>query len=108
VRWLCLPLLVGGGILLASVLLYGLAMALIVQLVVRLIRTGYTGLRFWKNAAVLLIVTFITAAAHLIQIALWAVALLLVGEMANYERAFYVSAENDTALGYGDLTLSQR
>ena len=49
-----------------------------------------------------------TVETHLIEIALWAIALLLCGEMATFETAFYVSAENYTALGYGDIVLSER
>ena len=53
------------------------------------------------------IVTAITAAAHLTQIAVWAAALLAVGEISTFEKAFYYSAENYTALGYGDIILSR-
>jgi hypothetical protein len=56
----------------------------------------------------MMIVTLITAVAHLIQIALWALVYLLYGEMATFETAFYFSAQNYTALGYGDVVLSQR
>ena len=56
----------------------------------------------------MMIVTLITAVTHLIEIALWAIVLLLCGEMATFETAFYVSAENYTALGYGDIVLSGR
>src|SRR5262249_43084152 len=101
-----LALLVGIGTLLVSLLTYGMATALIVQLVVRLIRKGYAGLVFWKNTAVMMIVSLVTATAHLLQIALWAVALLVVGEISTFEKAFYYSAENYTALGYGDIVLS--
>lgn len=103
-----LPLLVGIGAFLGSLLTYGMAMALIVHLVVRLIRSGYTGLEFGKNVLVMMIVSLVTAATHLIQIALWAVALLLSGEISTFETAFYYSAENYTALGYGDIILSEQ
>jgi hypothetical protein len=103
-----LSLLLAAGVLLSSVLCYGMATTLIVHLVVWLIRTGYTGLGFWKNVAVMMIVTLVTAAAHLIQIALWAVAFLMVGEISTFEKALYCSAENYTALGYGDIILSER
>jgi hypothetical protein len=63
---------------------------------------------FWKNVVVMMMVTLVTAAAHGIQIALWAVALLMTGELSTFEKAFYVSAENYTALGYGDIVLSER
>jgi hypothetical protein len=103
-----LSLLVGMGVLLASILSYGIATALIVQWVIRLIRHGYTGQRVWKNVAVMMIVTLVTAAAHLTQIAVWAAALLAVGEISTFEKAFYYSAENYTALGYGDIMLSKQ
>src|SRR5262249_7644432 len=101
-------LLVGIGTLLVSLLTDGMATALIVHLVVRLIRKGYAGLGFWKNIAVMMIVTLVTATAHLLQIGLWAVVLLIVGEISTFEMAFYCSAENYTALGYGDIVLSER
>jgi hypothetical protein len=102
------PLLVGTGVLLVSLLSYGMATALLVQVAVRLIRGGYAGLVFWQNVVVMMIVTLITAAMHLTQIALWAVTLLVCGEISTFEQAFYVSAENYTALGYGDIILSER
>ena len=102
------PLLVGTGVLLVSMLSYGVATALLVQVVARLIRSDYTGLEFSKNVVVMMVVTLITAAMHLTQIALWAVVFLLCGETSSFEQAFYVSAENYTALGYGDVLLSGR
>jgi hypothetical protein len=102
------PLLVGTGVLLVSLLLYGVATALLVQVVVRLIHSGYAGLGLWKNVVVMMVVSLITAAMHLAQIALWAVIFLVCGEIATFEQAFYVSAENYTALGYGDVLLSER
>jgi hypothetical protein len=103
-----LALLLGIGVLLGSLLCYGMATAVIVHLVVRLIRTGYTGRGLWKNVGVMMIVSLVTAAAHLIPIALWAVVFLMVGEISTFEKAFYCSAENYTALGYGDIVLSER
>jgi Ion channel len=103
-----LVFLVGTGVLLGSLLSYGMATAVIVHLLVRLIRAGFTGLGFWKNVAVMMIVALVTAAAHLIQIALWAVVFVMCGEIATFEKALYFSAENYTALGYGDIVLSER
>ena len=101
-------LLIGFGTLLACQLSFALATAFIIRLVVPLIRKGYVGRSFWKNIAVMMIVTLLTAAGHLIQIALWAITLLMVGEMPTFEKAFYLSAENYTALGYGDIVLSDQ
>jgi hypothetical protein len=95
-----LVLLVSTLLLLGSVLSYSMAMVLLVHLVVRLTSSDSRVVGFWKSVAVMMIVT--------LQIALWAVAVLLCGEMATFERAFYYSAETYTALGYGDIVLSQR
>jgi len=93
---------------LGSLLSYGIATAFIVQLAAGLIRSGYAGLSFWKNLTIVTVVMLATAAAHLVQIALWAVVLLLVGGASSFDRAFYVSAQNYTALGYGDILLSEQ
>jgi hypothetical protein len=101
-------LLFGVGVLVGSVLCYALATALLVQVVVRLDRTGYMGTVLWKNIAVMMVVTLIMAAAHLTQIALWAGAFVACGEIATFDKAFYLSAQDYTALGYGDIALSER
>jgi len=100
-------LLVGLGMLLVSLLFYGMAAAFIVHMVVRLIRKGYAGLALWKNVAVMMIVSLVTALVHLTQIALWALAILMCGETSTFANAFYFSAQNYTALGYGDFILSE-
>ncbi len=103
-----LALLLGSGVLFASVLSFAVAITLIVSLMARVIRSGYSGQNLWKNVAIMIVVALVTAAAHLTEIALWAVALLAIGEISTFEKAFYVSAENYTALGYGDIVLSER
>jgi hypothetical protein len=83
------------------------AVTLILRLVEGLIRSGYAARRFWSNVAVMVVVTLITAAAHLVQIALWALAFLLCGQVADFEKAFYLSAQNYTTLCYGDILLAE-
>ncbi|HKM52498.1 MAG TPA: ion channel [Isosphaeraceae bacterium] len=102
------PFMVAAALLFCSLLSYGMAMNLIVRVVVRLIRSGHSELGFWKSIAAMAIVTLIMMAAHLTQIALWAVAFLLCGQISTFETAFYFSAQNYTALGYGDIQLSER
>ena len=103
-------LIVAGGaaLLLGSLLFYGAAMALVLRAAAALIRRGYRGQGYWRNVAVMMIVTLILAAAHLAQIALWALALLRWGQISGFERAFYVSAQNYTTLSYGDVLLPER
>jgi hypothetical protein len=100
-------IVVAAALLLLSLLVYGLAMHLIVRVVVRLIRSGYSEPGFWSSTTVMAVVTLITAGAHLIQIALWAAAFLVCGQVTTLETAFYLAAQNYTALGYGDVPLSE-
>src|SRR5262245_10126747 len=102
-----LTLITGTAVFVASLPFYGMAMALIVHVVVRLARGGHTRHGFWKNVGVMIIVTLIAGAAHLTQIAQWAAALLLCGQASGFETAFYLSAQNYTALGYGDILLPE-
>jgi len=96
------------ALLLSGLLAYGAAMQLIVRIMVKIIRRGPGDLGFWKGTAVMAIVTLIMAVAHLTQIALWAVAFLLCGQVSTLETAFCLSAQNFTAFGYGDVMLSER
>jgi hypothetical protein len=101
-------LLVGAGVFLATLVCYALATALIIHFVVYMNRIGFTGLGYWQNVAIMIIVSLLTAIAHLIQIGLWAIAFVLIGEFSSFQTAFYCSAQNYTALGYGDMILSER
>ena len=103
-----IPFVVAAVLLFSSLLVYGTATQLVVRVVVRLIRSGPGALGSWGSTAVMAIVTAITAAAHLTQIALWAAAFLLCGQASTLETALYVSAQSYTALGYGDVLLSER
>jgi hypothetical protein len=102
------PLLAGAGVLVLSLLCFAVATAFLVQFVARLIRSGYEGLAFCKNVVVMMVVTLIMAAMHLIQIGLWAVLLQMCGEVSSFDKACYASGQNYTALGYGDVILSER
>lgn len=98
-------LLVGAGVFLVSLVLFAMTTTLIVNLALRLIRLE---LGFWESVAIMMTVSLITAAAHLIQIALWAGVFMICGEAANFQRAFYSSAQNYTSLGYGDVHFSEK
>jgi len=56
----------------------------------------------------MIVITLVMAAAHLMQVALWAAAFRASSEISSFEKAFYFSAENYTTLGYGDIVLSDR
>jgi len=101
-------LLVGIGVLVISLVIFAWTTALIVRVVARFFRPGFGGMPIWKDAIVMMVVSLITMVGHLIQIALWAGVYLLVGDIATFETAFYASAQNYTALGYGDIVHSEQ
>ncbi len=101
-------LLLGSGLLLASLLSFAVAIALVVSLMSRVIRTSHSGESIWKNVTIMIVVTLVMAAAHLVEIVLWAAAYRAISEIAAFEKAFYFSAQNYTTLGYGDIVLSDR
>jgi hypothetical protein len=103
-----MSLWVGAGVLLGSVLVYGMATDLMVRLMARLKRSEHHPLGFWTGVAVMMLVTLVTATAHVGVITLWAAALLMSGEVSTFDKAWYLSAQNYTALGYGDIILSER
>src|SRR5262249_50763093 len=101
-------LLLGIGVLVVCLLCYGIATRHIVELAAWLIRTGYAGQGYWKNVVLMMIIALLTTAVHLLQIALWAVALLLLEEFPTFENAFFCSAGNYSSLGSGGGGLSER
>lgn len=98
-------LLISSGALLGSLLCFAGATAVLVHAVVPLLRDDRG---FGKSVAVMILVTLLMVVTHMLAIGLWAIVFLLSGEIATFETAFYFSAENYTALGYGNLVLSER
>jgi hypothetical protein len=98
-----LSIVIAAGMLVGTLLCYVLATVLIIHLVARVLPEGRAHPGFCKSVAVMMTVTLITAATHVIVIALWALVLVLCGVAATYETACYMSAQNYTALGYGDI-----
>lgn len=47
-------------------------------------------------------------AGHLVQIAIWAVLFMLIGEFSDFLTAFYHSTVNFASLGYGDIVMSEK
>jgi hypothetical protein len=103
---LILPLAVGVATTLASILIHATALATIVDFFRHERRLGRAGVRFWRDVAIVAGVTLLGLAAHLVEIATWALVFELCGEFPGFAAAFYCSAENYTTLGYGDVIMS--
>lgn len=59
-----------------------------------------------NDFAIITLVISVAFVAHLVEIGLWAILLVLCKEFQELGTAYYHSAVNYTTLGYGDLLLS--
>ncbi len=103
-----IPLLVGVSATIGTIVIHALAVGAIVHFVRRERRVGHVGLSFVVNVAIIGVAVLMALAAHLSEIALWAIVFLLCGELPDLGAAFYHSAVNYTTLGYGDIIMSSR
>ena len=53
-------------------------------------------------------VLLILFAGHLLQIAIWAILFMYIGEFTDFLTAFYHSTVNFASLGYGDIVMSEK
>ena len=69
-------------------------------------RVGRAGVSFWNDVEIVTLTISIALAAHLVEIALWAVLFVMCGEFTAFGTAYYHSAVNYTTLGYGDVVMT--
>ena len=100
------PLVVGVGAVACTIFVHALALAATVNFVRHERRLGRAGAGAVIDLAIVGLVISFAFVAHLIEIALWAVLLVICGEFQGFGEAYYHSAVNYTSLGYGDLLLT--
>ena len=101
-----LPLLVSLVTTLTTIVIHGFALIAVLHTVHSEYLLGRAGIRFWRDLAIIAMVIQLALVAHLVEVALWAVVLILCGEFTRFAGAFYESAMNYTSLGYGDVVMS--
>ena len=101
-----IPLAAGAGVFLCTVFIHGLVLLTTVYSVRREKRLGHLGVSFWMDLLIVGRTISLALAAHLIEIALWAVLFVMCGEFTELGTAYYHSAGNYTTLGSGGLILS--
>ena len=67
---------------------------------------GRLGAGFLIDLSIVGLTISIELAAHLIEIAIWAVLFVVCGEFSQFASAYYHSAVNYTTLGYGDVIMT--
>jgi hypothetical protein len=101
-----IPLAVGLGPVMCTLLIHALVLNVTIGFIRLERRLGRTGASFWIDVAIVTQATLFATAAHLLEIALWAVLFVLCGEFTAFGPAYYHSAVNYTTLGYGDVIMS--
>ena len=101
-----LPFAVGLAAVACTIFVHALALAATVNLFRHEKNLGRAGAGALIDLMILSLAISFAFAAHLIEIALWAVLLVLCGEFHEFGTAYYQSAVNYTTLGYGDLLLT--
>jgi hypothetical protein len=61
-----------------------------------------------RDITILCIILMGLFAGHLLQFSTWAILFMWLGEFADINTAFYHSAVNFAALGYGDIVMSEK
>jgi hypothetical protein len=100
------PLAVGVGAIVCTIIVHSLALSATVDFVRRERRLGRAGASFWIDVAIVAVAVSFALAAHLVEIALWALLFRICGEFPDFGTAFDHSAVNYTTLGYGDLIMT--
>ena len=101
-----IPLAVGASALAATILIHAFAVTATVNFVRHEVRVGRAGTGFWTDVAIVAAVIFLALAAHLVEIAVWALLFMVCGEFPTFAMACYHSAVNYSTLGYGDVVMT--
>jgi hypothetical protein len=100
------PLIVGTSAIACTIVVHGAALATNLRFVRHERRFGRAGIQFGIDLSIVAVAVMLALMAHLIEIALWAVLLVWIGEFPELGIALYHSAVNYTSLGYGDIVMS--
>lgn len=101
-----LPLMLSLVAIAGTIVIHATAVIVSVHFIRRQQQAGRIGVQFWQDVAIVCITTLVNGAAHLFEIAVWALLFLLCGEFIQFGGAFYHSATNYTTLGYGDVVMT--
>ena len=103
---IALPLVVGIGAVLGTVVVHAMALVANLGLVRRERAAGRFGRGFWTDLRIVGVAVVLALTAHMLEIGGWAALLVGLGEFPAFDVAFYHSAMSYTTLGYADVVMS--
>jgi hypothetical protein len=104
-----MPLLLGCVTVIISMGIQIFAIVLILEYLFKIVSSAgsHAGVKR-KTTYVISVIMTMLFIGHLIQVAIWAVLFMFVGEFDNYLTAYYHSMVNFASLGYGDIVMNEQ
>lgn len=100
------PLVVGAIPVVCTIFTHALAVMATLGFIRRQKRLGREGVSFHNDFSIVMLTMTFILAAHLLEIAWWAIVFIFCGEFHAFGIAYYHSAVNYTTLGYGDIVMT--
>lgn len=100
-------LLLLAGLILLNLLIELVVVGLSVRFFVWEVRRHDTSRGFFHDMWAMGVILLLLLIGHFFQIAVWAAGFIWNGEFDSFRTAFYHSAVNYAALGYGDIVMSE-
>ncbi len=103
-----MPLLLASLVLLVNMVIQVVAVVLMLRFLFKRLAEGRLQPSFLSDAGILIGVLLVLFAGHLVQIAVWALLFMQLGEFDQFDTAYYHSTVNFATLGYGDIVMGER
>jgi len=100
------PLTVGVCAIVSTIFIHALALVAAVNFVRHERGLGRASTSFLMGVSIVAVAMSFTLAAHLLEIALWAILFMACGEFHEFGPAFDHSAVNYSTLGYGNVVMT--
>lgn len=101
-------LLTGLPVMLLCLLLQAIFLATCLRYYTRFRQTWQGNESQWLDIQVLAVVMLLMSLGNFVQMAIWALLFILLGEFDDFATALYHSGVNFATLGYGDIVMSTR
>lgn len=103
-----LNLLVGVPVMLICLVMQAVFVAICLRPYARYMKRTGGHASIWRNTRLLSAVMLLMLLGNFVQMAVWGVLFLLLGEFDDFAVALYHSGVNFATLGYGDIVMSER
>lgn len=104
-----MPLVLGGLLVFIATIIQVIFVVMMIRYFTKVMSSpNIKTTSFYFDVKVICAVLSILFIGHLLQMVMWAVLFIQLGQFDDALTAFYHSAVNFTSLGYGDITMNER